>query len=666
MVSIGTAALIVGFVFATYSAVAALVAARTRMAELWRSARNATVLVFVLTSMASFALVWSFFARDFSLQYVAEYSDRSQPALYTFAAWWAGLEGSLLFWSWLLSLFAVILIWQNRRQNQELIPYINVVMMGMMAFFLGIIAFGSSPFQRLPFTPPDGQGLNPLLQNYGMFFHPTTLYGGYVGFTVPFAFAVAAMASGKLDDQWIKSSRRWTLFAWLSLSLGNLFGAQWAYVELGWGGYMGWDPVENASFMPWLTGTAYLHSVMIQQKRGMLKVWNLVLIIVTYALSLFGTMLTRSGILSSVHAFSESSVGPAFILLIAVVSFLSLALLWYRMPRLRSENQLDAFVSRESSFLLNNLLLVGIAFAIFWGTIFPLVSEAVRGTKIVVGPPFYNQVTAPIFLALIALMGVCPLIGWRKASTENLRRNFLQPLAVAAVAGAALYGLGMRPFYAPLAFAALAFVGSSIVLEFYRGARARHRGHGESYLVAVPRLVLANRPRYGGYIVHVGVILLGMGVVASMMFPKSVEATLSPGESATVGSYRLTYEGLSTYTTTRKKVTSAALDVEKNGKPIGRMTSAKIIHGQHENPVTQIGLRSTPLEDLYIIFSNSASDGRANFKFLVNPLVQWLWIGGAVAVLGTLIAWWPERERKAVLYSEEARQVSRQPAELPV
>ncbi|MBI4319621.1 MAG: heme lyase CcmF/NrfE family subunit [Chloroflexi bacterium] len=424
---VGYGAMVIGLVIAAYTAVAATSGAMKGYPELLRSARNGVLVTFGLTSLASAALVYAFLARDFGVQYVAQYSSRDLEPVFTFAAWWAGQAGSLLLWAWMLAMFATIIVVQNKEQNRRLLPYATSIMMAILAFFLLVMIFAANPFERSPVTPADGQGLNPLLENFGMFFHPTTLYIGYVGFTVPFAFAMAALITKRLDDQWIRSTRRWTLFAWFFLGLGNLFGAQWAYVELGWGGYWGWDPVESASFMPWLTGTAYLHSVMIQQRRGMLKVWNMLLIIITFTLSIFGTLLTRSGILSSVHTFSQSAVGPMFMALIGVLLVFSLGLLLDRLALLKSENEIDSFMSREASFLLNNLLLVGAAFAVFWGTVFPLISEAVRGVKITVGPPFYNQVSAPIFLGMVILMGVCPLIGWRKASTENLQK-FLKSL----------------------------------------------------------------------------------------------------------------------------------------------------------------------------------------------------------------------------------------------
>ncbi|OFW63218.1 MAG: hypothetical protein A2Y74_00500, partial [Actinobacteria bacterium RBG_13_63_9] len=484
---------------------------------------------------------------------------------------------------------------------------------------------------------------------------------GYALFTVPFAFAMAALITGRLDDWWIRSTRRWTLVAWFFLTLGNLFGMLWAYRVLGWGGYWGWDPVENAAFMPWLTGTAFLHSVMIQQRRGMLKVWNMVLIIVTFSLCLFGTLVTRSGILSSVHSFAAGASGPLFLALIALVLMGSLSLVWTRLPGLRSEHELDSMVSREATFLGNNLLLVGAAFAVFWGTIFPLVSEAVRGVKVGVGPSFYNQVTGPIFLALIVLIGVCSLIGWRKASMENLLRNFLWPSILAVAVAAALYLLGLSPAYAVLAFASLAFVGATILLEFYRGVRARHR-HGENYLVALPRLVWRHRPRYGGYIVHAGVLLLAMGIAGSQMFSASAEATLAPGESIEIRGYTLTFndEGLKESSGSSSMKVTATLDVSRGGEHIRSIDSSKRLEGQAQEPVTDPGIwtrRSPSLEpvpwlglpgdDLYVVLGGLTEDGKATFKVFVNPLVSWIWVGGVVIVAGALMAFWPDAREEA-------------------
>ncbi len=644
---LGYAAILTAFVVAVYAAVAAFVGSRGRIHELWLSARNAVFVVFALTSVASAALVYSFFARDFSIRYVAEHSSSDLPLTYTFAGWWAGQEGSLLFWAWVLCLLAVVVVLQGEKRHRQQIPYVVVVMMGILAYFLGVIAFAANPLEKLPLALAEGAGLNPLLRTSDMISHPTTLLLGYAIFTVPFAFAMAALISGRLDDWWIRSTRRWTLVAWLFLSLGNLFGMLWAYRVLGWGGYWSWDPVENAAFMPWLTGTALLHSVMIQQRRGMLKVWNMALIIITFSLCLFGTTVTRSGILTSVHSFAAGSVGPLLLALLGIVLVGSLGLLWMRLPGLRSEHQLDSMVSREASFLANNLLLVGAAFAVFWGTIYPLVSEAVRGVKVTVGPPFYEQVAGPIFLALIVLIGVCSLIGWRKASVENLVRNFLVPSILAVVVAASLYLLGLRPILAVLAFAALTFAASTILLEFYRGVRARHR-HGDGYLVAVPRLVWRHRPRYGGYIVHLGIILLAMGIIGSQMFSTTAEATLAPGESMEIRGYTLTFNGLEATSSPDSAKVTGVLDVARGDKHIGTIESSKRAEGLSQQMVTDVGIRTTPREDLYVVLTGLTDDlSEATFRVFINPLIMWIWVGGGVIVAGSLIAFWPDAREES-------------------
>lgn len=644
---VGRIFIVLAFVVALYTTGISVLGAIRKEGDSLASARNGVIAVALLTSVAWLALLYAFITVDVSLKYVAQYTSRDTDLLYRLSGAYAGQEGSLLMWAWTLALFLLIVRIQNRTSNQALMPWVTAFMGFGLAFFLGLLTFFSDPFKRLPFVPPDGDGLNPLLQNMGMLFHPTTLYIGYVGFSVPFAFALAALVTGRLGDEWIKSTRRWTLFAWFFLSLGNLFGAQWAYVELGWGGYWGWDPVESASFMPWLTGTAYLHSVMIQQRRGMLKVWNMALIITTFALTIFGTFLTRSGVLASVHTFGDSGVGPAFIVFLVFLLVGSLGLLWARLPDLRSEHELDSMVSRESSFLLNNLLLVGAAFAVFWGTVFPLISEAVRGVKVTVNAPFFNQVEGPILLALVVLMGVCPLIGWRRASTENLIRNFSYPMAVAVVVSPVLYFvLGIHVTFAVVAFSACAFVIATLLLEFYRGTRAKRLLTRRHYPVCLAELVWGNKPRYGGYVIHLGIILMAMGIAGSQAYKQEVEVTLDKGQEATVGSYRLVYEGLNSFQTQSKEVVTATLAVYAGDRSLGKMSPSKEFHQAHQNPNTEVAIRSTPLEDLYLIL-NSWEQDRASFKFILNPLVMWIWIGGWVVLLGTTLAFWPDaREKK--------------------
>jgi len=621
--------------------IAPLLGVRLRRPELVGSSIGAVYATFLLLAVASAALLHALLTRDFGNAYVASYSSRDLSFWYTVSAFWAGQAGSLLFWALVLAGFGAVVVWRHAART-ALMPYVVATVMGTSAFFTMLLALVSSPFARLPFAPPDGSGLNPLLQNPGMFFHPPTQYLGYVGFTIPFAFAVAAMATGRLDDEWIRATRRWTLAAWFFLTLGILFGMQWAYVELGWGGYWAWDPVENASLMPWLTATAFLHSAMIQEKRDMLKVWNLVLIILTFALSIFGTFLTRSGVLSSVHSFALSSMGPLFFAFIGAVLLVSFGLLAVRLPALRSEAELDSLLSRESSFLFNNLILVGAAFSVFLGTVFPLLSEAVRGVKISVGPPFFNQVNVPIGLALLLLMGLCPLLAWRKASPANLSRNFLAPGMLGLAAAAVMAALGLRQPVVVVAFSLCVFVAAAIVWDVHRGALVR-RSHGEPYPVALARLIMRNHRRYGGYVVHIGVILLFAGI-AGAAFSTEREAVLRKGETVAINQYTLRYEGASTYPTRSALVTSATLTVFNSGSRVAVLTPQRNIHRGHEDqPMTEVAIRSTWREDLYVILAGLGDDGTANFRVIVNPLMMWMWAGGMLLVAGTLFAFWPDR-----------------------
>ena len=653
MADIGYIALLLALVASIYSAIFFVFGARGRHPALADSARNSLFAVFGLVSISVAALVYALVTHDFQIEYVRNYTSSDLSLAYLLSALWAGNDGSLLFWAWLLSLFAAVVLLQKRDIGKELVPYAAVVIMATQAFFLILLLWVSNPFQKLAFVPAEGMGLNPLLENPGMIIHPPTLLIGYVGFTIPFAFAIAALLTGRLNDEWLITIRRWTLMAWLFLGVGNIIGAWWAYMELGWGGYWAWDPVESASFMPWLVATAFLHSIMMQRRRGMLKVWNMVLIILTFTLTIFGTFLTRSGILSSVHTFANSALGPFFLAFIGVTLFGSLGLLYYRREALKSEVEMESLVSRESTFLLNNLLLVGAAFTTFLGAIFPLISEWVRGVKITVGAPFFNQVNGPIFLTIILLTGICALIGWRRASTKNLTRNFIPPLVVALILGIALFILGVRQWYALVAFSICSFVLYTIFYEWFRGTRARHRMKAENYLKAFFGLIWANRPRYGGYIVHIAIILIAIGVVGSSFYGTEKEATLKIGESMTINNYTLTYEGMDSYETESKTVVSATLSIYSKGKLIGELIPEKYFHRSFEQSVTEVAKRSTLVEDLYVILVGWDEDGTTAFRVLVNPLVSWIWIGGWVFLLGGLIAFWPERRRPPALKTPE-------------
>lgn len=646
MADIGYIALLLALVASIYSAIAFIYGVGGSHRGLTDSARNGLLAVFGLVSISVAALIYALVTHDFQIEYVASYTSRDLSLPYLLSALWAGNDGSLLFWAWLLSLCAAVVVLQKRDIGRELMPYASSIIMVTQAFFLILLLFVSNPFHKLAFVPAEGMGLNPLLENPGMIFHPPILLAGYVGFTIPFAFAMAALLTRRLGDEWIIAIRRWTLMSWLLLGVGNIIGAWWAYVELGWGGYWAWDPVENASFMPWLVATAFLHSIMMQRRRRMLKVWNMVLIILTFSLTIFGTFLTRSGVISSVHTFAESPLlSYLFLAFIGVTLFGSLGLLYYRSEELKGEAEMESLVSRESTFLLNNLLLVGAAFAIFLGTVFPVISEAVRGVKISVGPPFFNQVNGPIFLAIILLTGICALIGWRRASIKNLVRNFLWPLVVALMLGIGLFIFGIREWYALVAFLVCGFVLSTIVYEWFRGTRARHRMRAENYLKAFLGLIGANRPRYGGYIVHIAIILIAIGVVGSSFYSVEKEAALMPGESMTINDYTLTYDNLDSYETESKLVVMATLSVYNQGKLIGELIPEKYFHRSYQQPVTEVAIRSTLIEDLYVILVGWDEDGTTAFKVLVNPLVNWIWIGGVVFVIGGLIAFWPERRK---------------------
>lgn len=644
MVDLGNVALLTAFIIAAYATVASFVGARAKIPELWLSAWNGVIATFALTTIASGALLYALLSRDFSIRYVAEYTNSSLSVPYTVAAFWAGQAGSLLLWASLLSLFSVLVLIQSRERTRALLPYVLTVIMGVEAFFLGIIAFTTNPFDRLPVAIADGVGLNPLLEDPGMLYHPPILYMGYVAFTVPFAFAIAALITGRLGSAWIRASRRWTLFAWFTLGLGNLLGAQWAYTVLGWGGYWGWDPVENAGLMPWLVATAFLHSAKAQDRWGVLRMWNIILIIATFSLCLFGTLISRTDIISSVHAFASGSLGPLLLTLLAMVIILSLCLLWIRLPLLRGERKIESMVSREATVFYTNVVFVAAALAVFGGTIFPLVSEGLGESKATVDAAFYNQVAGPLLLTAVALMGICPLIGWRHVSLAGFCRQGALPAAASLVTAGLLTGFGMKPYYAVIAFAVLAFSGTTILMEFYRGALARYRRRDENLLLALPRLVWADKPRYGGHIVHVGIVLMALGIASSQFFATSVDATLSPRESIQVEDYNLTYDGLISYTSGDKEVVAATLHVSRDGDSLGSMVAAKTFNSTRPNqPVSNVAIRVRPDEDLFVILNRWSEGGvTASFTVLVNPLMMWIWIGGAIVMVGAAVAFWPD------------------------
>jgi cytochrome c-type biogenesis protein CcmF len=645
MTEIGYYIILIALFLCAYCGIALIIGIKRRRVEVIASAENAAMAVFVFLTLAAITMIYALVTKNFQIEYVARYTSRSLSLLYTLTAFYAGQEGSLLFWSWILSLFTAVVIMQNKNKNRELMPHALLVLMSVLFFFTLLMGFATNPFKTLGYKPLDGQGLNPLLQNPGMIFHPPALLIGYVGFTVPFAFALAALITGNLDSTWIKTTRKWTLIAWAFLTAGNLLGMEWAYVELGWGGYWAWDPVENASFMPWILATAYLHSVMIQEKRGMLKVWNIVLIIFTFLMTIFGTFITRSGLIASVHSFGQSTLGWFFLLFLLAALIASLALLFMRLPHLKSKNQLDSLLSRESSFLINNLLFVGIAFTVLWGTLFPIISEAVRGIKITVGPPFYNAVVTPVGLALLLLTGLCPIIAWRKTTLRKFGGKLILPLIISGFGATGLFLYGIRSLYALIAFIFCIFVATNLFMEFYTGTRTRHAVFGENYLNAFWRLVIKNKRRYGGHIVHFGVVLVFMAFAGSV-FNMEKQVSLKKGESVKIKNYRLRFDGLSEYPTASKQKVVAALTVLNDEHQVGIVSPEKNLYRGQNQPTTEVAIHTNFKEDLYVILAGYEKD-MATFKVLVNPLVVWLWIGGGIMILGTIVVILPNRSKKA-------------------
>ncbi len=643
---VGQVSIAIALAMAIYSGFTSIVGIKNNSGQYLESGRRAMYSAFAALSIAVLILSLSLISKDYSLKYVAGYVSNSLPTFYALSALWAGQAGSLLFWAWLLTLFASLVIIQNKKKNLELMPYVIATLSGILIFFLLLLVFVSNPFESLGYTVTEGSGLNPLLQNPGMVFHPPSLYLGYVGFAIPFSFAVAALITRKLDSQWILSTRRWTLFAWLSLGIGNLIGAQWAYVELGWGGFWGWDPVENASFMPWLVGTAFLHSVMIQERRDMLKIWNVSLIVFTFLLTILGTLITRSGIIASVHSFGQSKLGPLFLAFLALITIFSLYFIYTRRKDLKSRYHLDSILSRESSFLFNNLILVGAVFAILWGTLFPMISEAVRGTKITVGAPFFNTITVPIGIALILLTGICPLISWRKASITNFTKNFLIPSIVFFVALIILYLAGITSFYPLMAVSLSIFVISTIVLEFYRGTISRMRYKNESFIIGLKNLVFKYRRRYGGYLIHIGMMIVFIGVTGTTVFKVEKEMVLKKGDSLTIKNYKLTFLGSDNFKTPLADKFVATIKIEKDGKPMGIATPSKEYYYLQKQTTTEVSITSSFKEDLYIILAGGDNTGAVNIKAKVNPLVGWIWWGGYILFAATIFAMWPSRKKK--------------------
>jgi cytochrome c-type biogenesis protein CcmF len=664
--NLGYGALAITFLVSLYGIGAAYYGARNKDHRWVASARNAMLLTFPLVTVSALSIIYLLVTNAYEVDYVASVTSNSMPFYLKVTALWGGQPGSLVFWSWLLAGFASAVTLRKWDRDQEFLPWVIIVSLVTLAFFLSLSIFFENPFVRLwqtssgqistamlqpagsiPFKPADGSGLNPLLRHPGMIIHPPMLYLGFVSFVIPYAFAIAALVTGRTDDRWIRITRRWTLVAWLFLSLGLILGGRWAYDVLGWGGYWGWDPVEIAAFMPWLTGTAFLHSVMIQEKRGMLKHWNMILIILTYELVIFGTFLTRSGVLSSVHAFAQSAIGPVFFAFMGLTFIVSLSLLLRRWNDLKSEAHMSSMLSREALFLLNNLLFIGILVVCFWGVLFPLISEIFTGQKVTVGPPFYERATAPLFAGLLLLMGVAPLAAWRYSSAKTLGRAIWKPFIASLVVVAVVLFSGIRHWAALLGFWLCAFVAAVTLYEFWRGALARHRRSGESLPVALWHLAGRNRRRYGGYIIHLGVVLMAIGIIGIEVFQSETQGTISRGEQITLGDYSVTFDSLSVFDTADgRNVARAVISVSKDGQFVGELYPRRDYYYESQQPMTIPGVRSTWEDDFYILLVDwqPISTAGATFKIYHNPLVNWLWLGGFVFIIGTLVAAWPDRD----------------------
>jgi cytochrome c-type biogenesis protein CcmF len=644
MAELGRAALVVTLGLTVYALVAGAAAAHLGRRRLAHSAQNALVAAFGTTLVAAGVLLAALLRNDFSFTYVAATTSEALPTAYTISAFWGGQEGSLLLWLLVLTAFAAAAVLLNRSWARDLIVWAVPVFAAVATFFAFLLVAVASPFATQA-APPDGAGMTPSLQNPYMLAHPPLLYLGYVGLTVPFAFALGALLSGRTDERWLVASRRWTLVAWTALGIGQLLGAHWAYEEVGWGGYYAWDPVENAALMPWLAATAFLHSVMIQERRGMQKVWNVLLVILAFSLSLFGTFLTRSGVVNSIHSFTQSSIGPWFLFFIALVVAVSLVLVFLRLPLLRSQTRLESVISREAAFLYNNLLLLALCLAILWGVVYPLLSEAVRGEAVVLGRSYYDFFLRIFGLPLLLLMGIGPLVAWRRASLSSLLTTFRWPTAFALLTGVVLLVLGAGSSIPGLvAYTFSAFVAATIVLEFVRGTRARKALGATSWPGAFSSLISRNRRRYGGYVVHASIVLLAIGIAGSSAFDSVTEARLTQGQSLRIDDYTLTYRSLDERLAANATEIRATLDVRRGDRDLGTLEAGKNAYTIEDQVSNEVGIRSDPLtgEDLFVIAEQIGEDGAVYFRVFVKPLVNLIWVAGLVFLLGSVIALWPD------------------------
>ncbi|HZD11843.1 MAG TPA: heme lyase CcmF/NrfE family subunit [Candidatus Binatia bacterium] len=661
---LGHAALLIAFSAAVYAALASLYGARKKDMRWVESARNAMAATFPLLLLACVLIIVLLMANDFSVEYVWRVTSTEMPRYLKVTALWGGQAGSLLFWNLLLAGFTTAAMLRKWDDQRQLMPYAILVGSITQIFFLSLVSFVENPFARSAVIPAEGQGLNPLLRHPGMIIHPPMLYLGFTGFTIPYTFAMAALITGKLDDGWIRTTRRWTLVAWLFLSLGLILGGRWAYDVLGWGGYWGWDPVENASFIPWLAGTAFLHSVMIQEKRNMFKVWNILLVVLTYLLVVMGTFIVRSGVISSVHSFAQSAVGPLFFGFLGIMLIFSAYWLMRRREQLASPNHVESLLSRESAFLLNNFVFLGILFATLWGTLYPILSELFTNEKVTVGPPFYTKVTGPQFAVLLLLMGVAPLTMWFRSSARRIGMALRWPALAALVVVGALFALGVHSWGALIGLWIVSFSFILTILEFRKGIRARMR-RGEGPWAAFSNLIARDRRRYGGYWIHLGVLVMAFGIIGSHFFQQQTQIRLQAGESATLGGYEMVFNGVQQYPGPDDLlIKEADLTVLRDGRQVGRISPRTELYTRTGQPMTIPGVRSSIADDFYVIMVNweGVSADAATFRIFLNPLINWIWAGGIIFIVGTLIAAWPAAvDQKVSAAARARRRVAPQP-----
>ena len=646
MASLGALLLLIAFVIAAYTVAASIVGARRRHSGLIESGIAAFYTIAAVMTVASGVIIYAFVAGDYSIRYVQRYSDSVQPLFYKITSYWGGLDGSVMFWVFLLSIFGSVAVKVNRERHRELIPYVVAVIASVEMFFLFLMVIHNNPFTTyLTESPTDGRGLNPLLQNFYMAIHPPTMYLGFVGLTIPFAFGMAALFTGYLDDSWLRAVRRWTMFSWFFLSLGLTLGMIWAYEELGWGGYWGWDPVENAGMLPWFTATAFLHSVMVQERRGMLRVWNVTLVIITFLLTIVGTFLTRSGVVQSIHAFGEDpQLARYFVGFMLFTIVFCFGWVIYRLPLLKARHELDSWVSKEAAFLANNWILLFSALFILFATLFPTITEAINGERLTVGPPFFNRWMVPIGLMLLVLTGVGPLLAWRKSTVANLREQFFWPSVSGLVTAAVLIALGVRVWSSGLCFALSGFVAGTLTQEFIRGANVRRGMTGTDLLTAMIGLVSRNKRRYGGYIVHAGIVLIFLGF-AGEGFSRDEQILLKPGEEKVVGDYTIHLDALRVTDDGQKQMVTGHITVKNAaGDVIDQMRPAKWYFRKHEQePTTEVAIRRSFAEDLYIVMpAFEIEEQTASVEVHINPLVNWVWLGFGILAIGTGIALLPE------------------------